>query len=240
MNGTPVREVLNGVRVNCSAIHSDPDSPVRKLAAFAFALCLCATCSYAADPLSDAPEDRQQPPHEVRDFPSYAQAVQAWRTPEDLNAWIAAKFEYDVERSMLLSETQRAAKPGPPIHLPEAFFAAPKGICVDLSRFAVETLRVVAPELKARYVMIEFNPVAIRGNTLRRHWVASFERGGQRYFFADSKRPGHMAGPYASTQAYLDDYAKYRGREIVAFRETDSFMRRAKTPAAKPRREADG
>lgn len=132
---------------------------------------------------------------------------------------------------MLLSETQRAQKAGPPIYPPAEFFAVPKGICVDLSRFAVETLRAVAPELKARYVMIEFDPVALRGNTLRRHWVAAFERDGKRYFFADSKRPGHIAGPYASTQAYLDDYAKYRGRQIVAFRELESFMRRTKTPA---------
>jgi hypothetical protein len=202
---------------------------MRKLAALAFALCLCAPCSYAADPLSEAPEDRQRPNHEVPGFPSYAQALQSWRTPEDLNAWIGAKFEYDGARSMLLSETQRAQKPGPAIYPPAEFFAAPKGICVDLSRFAVETLRAVAPELKVRYVMIEFDPVALRGNTLRRHWVATFEHGGQRYFFADSKRPGHIAGPYASTQAYLDEYAKYRGREIVAFRELETYLRRGKT-----------
>jgi hypothetical protein len=30
-------------------------------------------------------------------------------------------------------------------------------------------------------------------------------------------------------RAYLDDYAQYRGREIVAFRETDTFLRRSKT-----------
>jgi len=201
------------------------------LRAFAFALWICVPCSYAADPLSDAPEVRERSTADVPNFPSYAQALHAWRTPENLNSWIGAKFEYDVERSMLLSETQRAQKAGPPIYPPAEFFAAPKGICVDLSRFAVETLRVVAPELKARYVMIEFNPVDIRGNTLRRHWLVSFERGGQRYFFADSKRPGHIAGPYASTQAYLDDYAKYRGREIVAFRELESFRRRKKTAA---------
>jgi hypothetical protein len=208
---------------------------MRKLAAFAFALCLCAPCSYAADPLSDAPEDRGRAVHDAQDYPSYAQAVQAWRTPEDVNAWIGAKFEYDGERSMRLSETQRAQKAGPAIYPPAEFFAAPKGICVDLSRFGVETLNAVAPELKTRYVMIEFDPVAIRGNTLRRHWVAVFERDGRRYFFADSKRPGHIAGPYATTQAFLDDYAKYRGREIVAFRELESFRRRTKTPAASSR-----
>lgn len=206
---------------------------MRTLAALTLSIALsaCASYSKAADPNSDAPEGRERPAAAVPDFPSYTKALRAWRTPEDLNAWIAARFEYEVERSMLLSETQRAQKAGPPIYPPAEFFAVPKGICVDLSRFAVETLRAVAPELKARYVMIEFDPVALRGNTLRRHWVAAFERDGKRYFFADSKRPGHIAGPYASTQAYLDDYAKYRGREIVAFRELETFMRRAKTRA---------
>ena len=37
------------------------------------------------------------------------------------------------------------------------FFAAPSGICEDLSRFAVETLRQIDPDAKARYVMIEFS-----------------------------------------------------------------------------------
>jgi len=200
--------------------------------AFAFALSTCASFANAADPNSDAPEGRERTTHNAPDYPSYAQAVQAWRTPEDVNAWIGARFEYDGERSMLLSETQRAQRPGPPIYPPAEFFAAPKGICVDLSRFAVETLRTVAPDLKARYVMIEFNPAVIKGNTLRRHWVATFEREGKRYFFADSKRPGHIAGPYPTTQAFLDDYANYRGREIVAFREPESFLRRTRTPAA--------
>jgi len=205
---------------------------VQATLAVAFALSICAFLTHAADPNSDAPEDRERPAGRVRDFPSYAQAVQAWRSPEDVNAWIGAKFEYDSERSMLLSETQRARKAGPPIYPPAEFFATPKGICVDLSRFSVETLRAMAPDLKARYLMIEFNPVNLRGNTLRRHWVAAFERGGKRYFFADSKRPGHIAGPYETTQAYLDDYAKYRGREIVAARELESFTRRNRTPAA--------
>jgi len=204
---------------------------MRSLTALAFALSVFASYANAADPNSDAPEGRERSAMHVPNFPSYAQAVQAWRTPEDLNAWIGARFEYDGERSMVLSETQRAQKPGPPIYPPAEFFAAPKGICVDLSHFAVETLRAVAPDLKARYLMIEFDPAVIKGNTLRRHWVATFERGGHRYFFADSKRPGHIAGPYETTQAFLDDYAKYRGREIVAFREPESYLRRIRTPA---------
>jgi hypothetical protein len=108
---------------------------------------------------------------------------------------------------------------------------------VDLSRFAVETLRQVDPSANASYLMIEFAPVTIAGNTLRLHWVASYRRDGQWYFFADSKRPGHLAGPYATVQAFIDDYAAYRGRTIVAFKELPSYQRRQRSLAVKEQRE---
>jgi hypothetical protein len=91
-----------------------------------------------------------------------------------------------------------------PIYQPHKFFAAPSGVCVDLSRFAVETLRHIDPDARASYLMIEFAPVTIGGNTLRRHWLASFTRDGKYYFFADSKRPGHIAGPCRYGLFYSD------------------------------------
>ena len=124
-----------------------------------------------------------------------------------------------------------------PILSPEAFFGSPAGVCVDLARFGVETLRAIAPETQPTYLMIEFDPVAIKGNTLRRHWVVSFQREGQHYFFADSKRPGLMVGPYKTVQAFIAEYAHYRGRQIVAFRTAESYERRLRTPAAKQSRE---
>ena len=110
-------------------------------------------------------------------------------------------------------------------------------MCVDLSRFAVDTLRRIDPASKPVYLMIEFDPVAIQGQVLRRHWVARFQRDGQLYFFADSKRPGHMAGPYADTAAYIRDYAAYRGRTIVAFREMESTDKQRRTLALKQPRD---
>lgn len=199
----------------------------------------------------DAPDDRRPRPASFVDAPSYAQALAAWRSAEDVNAWIGAKFEYDGERAVRLSETQRRANCahpggserdstasarapcGMPVHPPATFFAAPRGVCVDLSRFAVETLARIAPELRPRYVMIEFDPVTIRGNALRRHWVAAFEREGKLYFFGDSKRPGHMAGPYESTKAFVDDYAIYRGRAVIAFAERSTYERTMRTQATR-------
>jgi hypothetical protein len=140
---------------------------------------------------------------------------------------------------MALSETQRGSGERLAIHEPEDFFTAPSGVCVDLSRFAVETLRRLDAGLNARYLMIEFAPVTLAGNTLRVHWLASFTRDGGHYFFADSKRPGYLAGPYASAQAFVARYAGYRGREIVSFRELDSYQRRQRQYAARlPRGEA--
>jgi len=189
-----------------------------------------------ADPLSDAPE------HAIRttSFKSaltYPQALAIWHTPEDVSAWMGARFDYNLERAMLLSETQRSNGARLSVHEPGAFFAAPSGVCVDLARFGVETLRSLDSSLNARYLMIDFAPISIGGNTLRLHWVASFTRDGGLYFFADSKRPGHIAGPYPSTQAFIDQYAAYRGRQVVAFLELDSWQRRQRTFAVRQERE---
>ena len=188
----------------------------------------CGGTADRSDPASDAPESRGAASAAFKDASSYSDALKAWRTAEDVNAWIGAKFEYDMPRAMLLSETQRERNGRLPIHSAEAFFSEPKGVCVDLSRFAVETLRAIEPAAKAGYVMIEFAPVSIAGNTLRRHWVASYQRDGRYYFFADSKRPGYIAGPYASAREFIAEYARYRGREIVAFRELESFERKSR------------
>ncbi len=113
----------------------------------------------------------------------------------------------------------------------DAFYAAPSGVCVDLARFAVDTLGRIAPDTAPSFLMIEFAPVTVAGNTLRRHWLASYRQDGKRWFFADSKRPGHIAGPYETTADFIADYAAYRGRPVVAFRELATHERRLRTAA---------
>lgn len=187
----------------------------------------CALAPLAADPGSDAPERRASPGASaaVPRPDSYGQALASWRTPEELNAWIGAVFEYDLDRAVALSESQRAAGPAPAIASPAAFFERPKGVCVDLARFAVETLKTVAPALKPRYLMIEFNPARLRGQVLRRHWVAAYEGPDGLRIIGDSKRPGVIAGPYRTLDDFIGDYARYRGREIVSVRELESYQR---------------
>jgi len=191
-----------------------------------------------ADPMSDAPEQRSLARSAVPSPASYAEALQSWRRPEDLNAWLGERFEYDTARALRLSETQRARAGALPIHEPAAFFERPRGVCVDVARFAVESLRAIDPQARAGYLMIEFNPATLSGQTLRRHWVATFERNGQLYVFGDSKRPGYLAGPYGDAAAFVADYARYRGRDIVAFRQLPTYERQRRQLATKQARDA--
>jgi hypothetical protein len=183
--------------------------------------------------LSDAPDPQHvRATGRVADF-GYADALQHWQRAEDINAWIGARFEYDRERALALSESARAGQAQRIAILePEAFYAAPRGVCVDLARFAVSMLRRIDPDAQATYLMIEFEPVQVQGQWLRRHWLAAFRRDGAWWFFADSKRPGHLAGPYDTVEQFLDGYAQYRGRPILSHRLLPSYERRMRTQAA--------
>jgi hypothetical protein len=157
--------------------------------------------------------------------------------PEDSNGWIAANFSYDRARALRLSETQRAKNERILIQAPSIFFDTKTGVCVNLSRFCLETLRRIDPKNDPKYLMIEFDPVKIKGNMLRLHWLVSFKRDSKIYIFANSKRPGHITGPYNDMQAFIIEYGKYRERKIVAFRELDSYEKQRRTQAQKQQRQ---
>lgn len=190
----------------------------------------------AVEHFSNKPEYTHDSTTLFKNADSYEHALQVWKTPEDISAWIAANFSYDMARAMRLSETQRAKHGQLAIYTPSDFFATKAGVCVDLSRFAVETLRAIDPQSEPKYLMIEFDPITISGNTLRRHWLVSFKHDGKICFFADSRRPGHIAGPYNDTREFIHDYERYRGRKIVAFREVESYQKRQRTQTLKLQR----
>lgn len=190
----------------------------------------------AAEPdLTDQPEVRgsERPRLTGAEVPTYDAALAQWRSVEDVNAWIGARFTYDVDRAAQLSESERAKGGGPALAEPAAFFAQPRGVCLDLARFGYETLKRIDPAADPRYVMIELEPIVVRGVVLRRHWVVSFVRDGDLFVFADSKRPGHIAGPYASLDAFRSDYELFRKRRIVALQQTDTMTRRRARAEAK-------
>jgi hypothetical protein len=190
---------------------------------------------HSADSASDAPESPRDTTAVFKAADSYEHALQIWKTPEDISAWVSANFAYDTVRAMRLSETQRSKNKDFPIYTPSQFFATKGGVCVDLSRFGVETLKSIDPQSDPKYLMIEFAPIHVAGNTLRFHWLACFRRDGQAYFFADSKRPGLIAGPHKDAAEFVRDYEQYRGRKILAFREVESYKKQQRTQAWKLR-----
>lgn len=139
-------------------------------------LAACATLAETANPAPDAPEAQSILVGAFKDAASYSQALQVWRTAEDVNAWIGARFRYDMSRAMLLSESRRGRSGPLPIY--------------------------PAPD-----------------------------------FFADSKRPGHIAGPYRTAAQFIAEYSVYRNRTIIAFRALDSHQRKQRTLAPKQSRE---
>jgi hypothetical protein len=192
---------------------------------------------HAADRFSDEPETPREGNMPFKAADSYQQALQIWKTPEDISGWIGANFSYDTARAIKLSESQRTKNGQLAIYPPSAFFENKTGVCVDLARFGVETLRSIDPQSNPKYLMIEFEPMQLRGNTLRLHWLVSFRREGKLYLFVDSKRPEHMAGPYNDMRAFITEYEQYRGRKIVAFRELDSYEKQRRTQAPKQQRQ---
>ncbi|MCP4623995.1 MAG: hypothetical protein GY850_10730 [bacterium] len=164
---------------------------------------------------------------------SYKKALQVWKSPEDINSWIAANFSYDTSRAIQLSQTRRMKNESVSIYSPSEFFETKTGVCVDLSRFSVETLREINPYSEPKYLMIEFEPIQIKGDTFRLHWLVSFRLNGNVYFFSDSNRPSHIAGPYNDISAFVGEYEQYRGRKIVAFRELYSYKKQRRTKAVK-------
>jgi hypothetical protein len=184
-----------------------------------------------ADRASDAPEAREASlPGPARPA-SHADALARWRDAQDLSAWAGAYFEYDLARALAFSASEREAGRAPAITEPARFYEQPRGVCLDLARFGLETLRVIAPQTRPRYLMIEFDPLTLQGRVLRRHWLVVYEQGGQLFFTADSKRPGAVAGPYPDLASFIADYAAYRARGVVAYRETDSLHKRPRVVA---------
>ena len=189
--------------------------------------------SHATNYLPDESEYERDLSIPYQGADSYSRALDLWKTAEDINKWIAASFIYDKARAIKLSSSQRTKNEGISVYKPSELFESKAGVCVDLARFGVETLRIIDPKSDPKYLMIEFDPIQINGNTFRLHWLVSFKREGMKYFFCDSKRPGYIAGPYKSTQVFISEYEQYRGRKIVAHRELESYQKQQKSKSMK-------
>jgi len=182
------------------------------------------TNSRMANTLSDESEGNGQE-QAIADYDSYQLAIENWESLQDVSEWLGRNFSYDMARAVDLSETNRATN-DVEIYTPSELFLEKRGICVDLARFGVETIRSIRPEITTNYLMIEFVPIEIDGEIIRNHWVGSYLDGSDYYYFADSKRPGIIAGPYDSAEDYILEYTRYRQREVVSYKELESYKKK--------------
>ena len=194
--------------------------------------------SRSAELLPDEPATGRDVSVHYQAVYSYNQALGIWKTAEDINEWVTRNFKYEKARSIKLSSNERAKNTEISIYKPSDFFEIKAGVCVDLARFGVETLRTIDPNSAPKYLMIEFVPMQVNGNIFKLHWLVSFERDGMKYFFCDSKRPSYIAGPYNSTQAFISEYEQYRGRKIISHRELESYKKQRKARSGKVRKES--
>jgi hypothetical protein len=193
--------------------------------------------SHSADFLPDEPEVKRNLSLPCPGVDSYNQALGVWKSAGDITKWVTDNFIYDKARAIKLSSYQRAKNTRISIYTPSDFFKTKAGVCVDLARFGVETLRIVDPNSDPKYLMIEFEPIQLNGATFRLHWLVSFKKDGMKYFFCDSKRPGFIAGPYSSTRVFISEYEQYRGRKIVSHRELESYKKQSKSKSERRKSE---
>ncbi len=163
-----------------------------------------------------------------KSFPvSYQEALTIWKSVEDIHDWMGNNFTYDMERARLLSNNNKV-RGMTSILSPEELYGIKKGVCLDISRFAYETTQTIQPSIDIWYLKIAFEPVIINGNKFVNHWLVAYKKDEEYYFFADSKRPEKIVGPYDTVEAFISEYEKFRKREIKSFSLRDSYKKSRK------------
>jgi hypothetical protein len=186
--------------------------------------------------LSDAPADSLQ--HAVN-LPtiSYEAALEKWKSVSDVNDWIKGHFSYSLERAKQLAENS-PGREKTAIYLPAELYQSGKGVCIDVSRFAVETMRAIDPSSDINYLLIEFEPINIDGFIIKKHWLAVSKDTAGYHVFADSKRPGYIAGPYQQLEDFIAAYQLFRERKIISWKLLPGYQKRKKAVNAATKADA--
>ncbi|MHC4638939.1 MAG: transglutaminase-like domain-containing protein [Planctomycetota bacterium] len=158
---------------------------------------------------------------------SYYGALQNWKTVKDVNNWIGQNFEYDMDRAMQLADNS-GTRGKTNIYKPDELFHHKKGVCIDLARFALETIQAIDPAIDIKYLLIEFEPLLMGNRVFKNHWMIMYKENDQLYIMADTKRPGHISGPYNAMSEFITAYEDFRKRKIISYKITDTYKKRLK------------
>lgn len=152
--------------------------------AFAAALLAAASASYGQD--------------------SYDQAVQNWKSYQDVGAWLAKNFSFDRARLQLILGRVRAEGPtGLLAHSPAKTYEMKRGYCTDSAKLAIDALNRINLAYDARYVFIKNKAGPAQ------HWVAGFKVDGKIMVMDYGASPEWwrmigIHGPYESLDQYRD------------------------------------
>ncbi|MFT3825214.1 MAG: transglutaminase-like domain-containing protein [Chitinophagaceae bacterium] len=188
-------------------------------------ICMAQPASNAMQ-LSDAPDSIARATASNA-YPTYTMALLRWKNVRDVNNWISANFRYSLPRAKQLAANS-TNREQVAIYTPAELYAQKTGVCVDLSRFTVETLKTIDSSLQAQYLLIEFEPVTIDGSVLKNHWLTIYQTAEGYFIMADSKRPGYIAGPYKQPADFIAGYEAFRNRKIVSWKVLPSYQKKKK------------
>jgi len=178
------------------------------------------------------PSSNQNPIDPQKD--SYEVMIKTWQTVYDVNNWIARNFRYDMQRAMQLASNSDAREKTR-IYNPEELYNTKKGACIDLVRFAYETIKSIDSTIYLKYLIIEFEPLQMSDRIFRRHWLVIYRENNHLYLMADTKRPGHISGPYTDISNFINQYEQYRERRILSYKLTDTYKKKRKKKLLKKR-----
>ncbi len=185
--------------------------------------------------LSDASNDSTLHHSESPDSISYETALKQWKTITDVNNWIRENFRYSMERAKQLAENS-LIREKTSIYTPIELYQSKKGVCIDLSRFAIETINIIDTSKHVQYLMIEFEPIIIDSSIIKKHWIAVYQDSLGYFLIADSKRPGHIAGPYKNVDDFIAEYQTFRGRKIISWKVLLSYEKKKSKKTISPKR----
>lgn len=161
----------------------------------------------------------------LKSFLPYDESIHQWKSMTDINNWIKDNFQYDLERAKQLAGNS-PSRNSTAIYTPAELFNKGKGVCIDLARFAVETLHKIDTTKQVNYLLIEFEPLTISGRIITKHWLAVYKDTSGYYIFADSKRPGHAEGPVALMEDFISNYQAFRNRKIISWNIIPTYQKR--------------
>ena len=96
---------------------------------------------------------------------------------------------------------------------------------IELTPVRYKSLRAIELESAPKYGKITFAPTYVHSCLFQKHWLATFIRGGLHYFFADTKRPGLIAGPFKLPEHFVVEYEQFHQRQVLSFRLLSSHRR---------------